>query len=76
MTVTENTRSIHHYVASWHNKTEKKIIKIQQRYAIKGKAGCKIEKLETLPLRIKNKVDKLGITRTIRFAVEKLFGRL
>ena len=34
MTITENTRSIHHYVASWHSNIEKKIIKIQQRYAL------------------------------------------
>ena len=75
MTITENTRSIHHYDASWHNNIEKKIIKIQQRYAHNGKAGCKMEKLETLPLRIKNKIDKLGILGMISFAVKKMCGR-
>ena len=75
MTITENTRSIHHYVASWHSNIEKKIIKIQQRYALRGKVGCKMEKLETLPLRIKNKIDKLGLSGMIKFAVKRLWGK-
>ena len=75
MTITENTRSIHHYVASWHSNIEKKIIKIQQRYALRGKVGCKMEKLETLPLRIKNKIDKLGLSGMIKFAVKRLLGK-
>ena len=54
---------------------EKKIIKFQQRYALRGKVGCKMEKLETLPLRIKNKIDKLGLSGMIKFAVKRLWGK-
>ena len=33
MTITDNTRSIHHYTASWYNKTQKKILSIKRRFA-------------------------------------------
>jgi len=72
VTVTDNTRSIHHYTASWLNATEKKIVKIQQRYAAKGKAGCAAEKMKTFPLRVKNKINKLGFSGTVRFVIKKI----
>ena len=43
--------------------------------ALRGKVGCKMEKLETLPLRIKNKIDKLGLSGMIKFAVKRLLGK-
>lgn len=33
MTITNNTRSIHHYTASWHNKTKRMIVSIKKRFA-------------------------------------------
>ena len=32
MTITNNTRSIHHYTASWYNKTQKRILSIKRRF--------------------------------------------
>lgn len=75
LTITDNTRSIHHYTASWLNDTGKRIVKIQQKYAAKGMPGCFQEKVETLPLRVKNKVDKLGLAGTINFAIKKLLRK-
>ena len=37
--------------------------------------GCFQEKVETLPLRVKNKVDKLGRAGTIKFAIKKLLRK-
>ena len=33
MKITENSRSIHHYMASWLNKTQKRILSIKKRFA-------------------------------------------
>lgn len=76
LTITENTYSIHHYMATWQTKVEEKIIKICQKYAAQGKSGCLAEKLQTLPLRIKNKMDCLGFIGTVKFAVKKVFEKV
>lgn len=70
--ITDNTRSIHHFTASWLNELDKRIQRIRQCYAAKGKAGCLAERLHTLPLRVKNKMDRLGILGTIKFALKKI----
>ena len=76
ITLTDNTRSIHHYTASWLNETGKKIVSINPKYASKGKSGCLAEKIQTFPLRVKNKLERLGFAGTVRFAVKKIFGRV
>lgn len=76
MKITQNTRSIHHYTASWLNNTDKKIVEIQQRFAAKGKSGCRSERLITLPLRVKNKVTKLGISGMFKFAIKKILKKV
>ncbi len=75
VTFTDNTRSIHHYTASWLNEREKKIQKIKQRYAARGQAGCTAEWLHTLPLRVRNKMDRLGFWGTIKFVLNSLSDR-
>lgn len=70
--ITSNTRSIHLYTASWHNDVEKVIDSIKRYYAVRGKGGCWIESVLTLPLRMWNKLNRLGIVGTIRFILKKL----
>jgi len=76
LTITDNTRSIHHYTASWLNERENKEAEICQRYAREGRAGCRMERLQTLPLRLANKFERLGLIGTVRFAVKKVFREL
>lgn len=66
--ITENTRSIHHYTASWLNQEEKKIQEIKQKAAgHEVLARCVI-----LPLFVANKINRLGVFGTVRFAINKL----
>ncbi len=75
VTITDKTRSIHHYTASWQNERDKKIHRIKQSYAVRGRAGCTAERLQTLPLRVRNKMDRLGLLGTIRFAFKKIWQK-
>jgi len=58
ITITSNTRSIHHYSASWHNEVGRTIIKIQRFMSKYGKIGKVLERIITLPLRAWNKIFK------------------
>lgn len=74
MTVTESTFSIHHYHASWHSKTERKILNIS-RFCVNHfgrKAGYRIARVIDFPYRVKNKTEVLGIKGTLKFAMGKL----
>ena len=46
MKITDNTRSIHYYTASWYNKTQKRILSIKRRFANQPR----IAKLLIVPL--------------------------
>lgn len=73
--ITENTHSIHHYTASWHNKNEEKIIMISRFFinCFGLKWGRKISRFFDFPLRIKNKIDTLGFCGMLHFAIRKCF---
>ncbi len=70
--ITSNTRSIHHYSASWFSKTEKLIVKIGRVFLKYGQVGHIAERLLTFPLRVWNKIQKLGIKGTINFSRKKI----
>ncbi|MGM9947033.1 glycosyltransferase family 32 protein [Floccifex sp.] len=72
--ITKNTRSIHHYSASWHSKIEKKQFQTLQILISKfgNNKGQKLWKIYTLPYRLKNKVKKLGILGTILFGLNTI----
>lgn len=75
--ISQNTHSIHHYTASWHNKTDEKIILIS-RFFINYfglKWGRKIARFFDSPFRIKSKIDTLGFCGMLRFAIQKCFKR-
>lgn len=69
--ITENTRSIHHYSESWHNSAEKMMTKISRKFSKSGKIGKVIEKTLIYPLKIWNKVQKIGLKQTISFVWNK-----
>lgn len=73
ITITEKTISIHHYSATWLNKTEEKIYKIG-KYCVNrfGKdKGKKISRILDFPFRVKNKMEQRGFIETMKFAAEK-----
>lgn len=76
LNVTNNTRSIHHYVATWHTPIEEKIhdilAKCIQKYG--DKKGRKIAIIKALPYSIINKIQQKGIFWTIGFVFKKIFN--
>lgn len=71
--ITKNTRSIHHYSASWHSRLDKIIKKIELCDKEKKTLSYRIRRCISLPFRIINKVKKNGITRTLSF-IKKYFN--
>lgn len=59
--ITENTRSIHHYAATWMSESEKKIMEYRKYFSqqpwIMQKAGMFI----IVPMRLRNKIKRIGI---------------
>lgn len=74
--ITDNTKSIHHYTASWHSKTENQIQKITRFcFSCFGrKYGGKLARVIDIPLRIKYKIESAGIKATVKLAISKVFN--
>lgn len=74
LTVTSQTHSIHHFVASWISKKEGKILKLNRIcVSIFGKKyGRCVCGVITFPLRLISRIRKTGIKETLRFARYKL----
>ena len=74
MRITDNTYSIHHYAATWHTFWDKAVISIER---CENKSGIehKIRRCISFPLRVANKINKIGIKRTVGFIVEKYIKR-
>lgn len=60
LNITSNTRSIHHYTASWHDKKEKYYYEIEKKFRKKygEKLGYRIYRFYSLPFRISRKLKK------------------
>ena len=71
MTVTGNTHSIHHYTASWFTKWDKRICSIE-RCRNRNGVEYKLRRVVSFPLRVISKIDKIGLKKTIKFAVRKI----
>ena len=69
--VTENTHSIHHYSESWHTVWEDKISKIE-RCRNRNGIEYKLRRVVSFPLRVISKIDKMGLKKTVGFAVGRL----
>lgn len=65
MKITDNSRSIHHYMATWTNKWDKRIIRINRKFA----KHPKLASVLTFPMRVIYKLDQLGLKGTIHFVV-------
>lgn len=77
ISITDNTLSIHHYMGSWHTKTDDKIAGIL-RFCTKHfgiKKGKKIARIIDFPFRIQKKANTLGVIGMLRFAFQKCKGR-
>lgn len=68
MTITNNTRSIHHYTASWYNKTQKKILSIKKRFANQPH----IAKLLIAPLRGIDIIQSYGFGEFVKRLSKKI----
>lgn len=68
VTITEKTRSIHHYADSWHSETQKKILRLEQKYGKKSILGMMI----ITPLRVKNKLETEGVSGIVRAIKKRL----
>lgn len=70
--ITNNTHSIHHYVASWKSETSKKVHRVSQFLFDKGIIG-KVLAIILIPfLLIIYKIEEIGFVATIKFVIRKL----
>ena len=72
MKKTKNTISIHCYNASWHTKLDKIIMTIEQCDRKCNPIEYKIRRGISVPVRVINKIKKLGIKEVVRFSKNKL----
>lgn len=72
--ITRNTVSIHHFVATWHTPLEKVIIKIERCDFRKHPIEYRFRRCVSFPLRVVNKIQKLGLLNTIKFVIRKVKG--
>lgn len=74
MKITEETRSIHHFTASWKSDVDKKYH--QWTLALQNKFGYamgkRLGRIIDFPHRVNNKISELGISGTVRFLIRKL----
>lgn len=72
MCITENTRSIHYYTASWFSKEQKKIISIRKRFASHPYlAWCM-----TVPLCCVNMLRRYGFYGSVKYIYKKIRGMM
>jgi hypothetical protein len=67
--ITENTRSIHHYSATWHSGLEELIIRIERCSKGDDSMEYKLRRIASLPFRVVNKFKTqglLGVVKTVR----------
>jgi hypothetical protein len=78
LNITSNTRSIHHYTASWYSNRERKDLEVMQKCNTKfgSEFGYKIWRCYTLPIRVHNKIHQLGIFGTLKYIYSKLKRKL
>lgn len=69
--ITEHTRTIHHYAGSWLNTPRRIMFRIRHRFYGKGRAAELIMKILILPFRFWNKIETIGIKKTINLAFRK-----
>ena len=78
VTLSEETRSIHHYVASWQSGQEKRYFQITQvlQRIFGRKVGRVIGRFIDFPHRVKKKIKQKGLKETIMFSIKKIKRKL
>ncbi len=61
LNITENTRSIHHYMASWHTPIQNIIHKIEKHFSNKGKQMYLMGRILNLPFRVVDQFQRNGV---------------
>lgn len=64
--ITENTRSIHHYSATWHSSLEDLIIQIERCGKGKRSMEYRLRRIVSLPFRVINKLETQGLSGVIK----------
>lgn len=74
LTITENTRSVHYYNASWLTDEEKAShsFGMRMRKLFGNSVGNVMEGVYSLPYRVKAKVRQKGLLGALRFAIRKI----
>lgn len=76
--ITDETRSIHHYTASWLEKEDVDIYKAERLIA--AKIGCRMSKLVIIPYKVTKKIKKFirvrGLWGGIEYAIKKTINNL
>ena len=77
ISLTENTRSIHHYSESWMQLKDQKVNRMLRRLIHKfgKKNGYRIWSVYAFPYRFKKKVNQVGFKGMIKFAVALLLRK-
>lgn len=70
--ITNNTRSIHHYDASWHTKLDSIVIQIERCKKSKRSLEYIIRRFVSAPFRVANKIEKYGFRTTILLILKKI----
>ena len=70
VTITENTRSIHHYSASWHKGADKLAFIIQRKFSVFGIQGSRLGKVISLPIVAIDRLTSMGFKNTIKKSVK------
>ncbi len=65
--ITENTRTIHYYTASWYTGIEAYYRKIENKFKAKGKILYFFARCYTAPFRIIDKIKKIGVVNAIKY---------
>lgn len=65
-TITENTRSIHHYSASWHSVLDDIIVKIERCSEGTASVEYKLRRIVSLPFRVVNKFKTHGLSGVVK----------
>ena len=76
ISITPNTRAIHHYSASWLSKEEKRVHRVTRKasHRFGPKAGMQIGRIYGLPYRIKKKIQEAGWRKTAKIALRKILA--
>ena len=72
MNITKNSRSIHHYMASWVTPEERKIFKIKEKISNKGGLIEFKGNIEIFALKVKMKIKVLGMRGCIEYIWNKV----